>query len=156
VLPRLVDDLRFADCCSAADEAATPSPAARTRRTSASARLPAASAAFFAVPATALAAPTTCSAASLAELLSCDSLRFAAARFRVAAAFLPAACRWAFVCFAIGAPFVAFHKAERRSIARRSKIWSDLRAPNQIVPGEPPLSWMGSHTKPRETGLFSA
>jgi hypothetical protein len=105
VLLRLDADLRLADR-SAVDEAATRSRAAVTRRISASARVPVALAAFFAVSPTALAAPSTCFAASPAELFSCDWLRFAAARFRVAAAFFALACRWAFVCDAMDAPLV--------------------------------------------------
>jgi hypothetical protein len=91
-LRRLGADLRSGDC-PASEEAESFFRAASTRLSSASARLPAAWTAFFAVPPTALAASATCPAASLAELLSCDSLRFAAARLRVAAAFSPAACR---------------------------------------------------------------
>jgi hypothetical protein len=137
VLLRLDADLRFADC-SAADEAATRSRAAVTRLISASARLPAALAAFFAVPPSALAASTTCSAAPLAELFSCDSLRLAEARLRVAAAFFALACRWAFVCGAIAAPLFGWRKAERRSIAWRSEGGLGI-PPGRIAPVEPPL-----------------
>lgn len=118
VLVRLDADLRFADGL-AADEAATRSRAAVTRLNSASARLLAALAALLAVPPTALAALTTCSAASLAELLSCDSLRFATLRFRVAAAFFAVACRWTFVWGAIGLLLSLSSHRERRSIAWR-------------------------------------
>lgn len=95
------DELRFDERPA---EAESFSRAASTRLSSASARLPAALAALFAVPPTAFAAPATCPAVCFAELLSWDSFRFAAERFRVAAAFFAAACRRAFVGAAIDAP----------------------------------------------------
>ena len=84
-----------------------PAPSLRaplTRVASASARLPAVFAALLAVPRTDLAASATLPAVSFAELLSWDSLRFAAVRFRVAAALVAAACRPALVCLATPAP----------------------------------------------------
>ena len=134
MLRRLDEDLRLDDCPES-EEAESFFRAASTRLSSASARLPAALTAFFAVPRTALAAPTTCSAASLAELLSCDSLRFAAARLRVAAAFFPAACRWAFVS-ALPLMLLSWSLVEMRGGPSPGDPSGVYAFPNQTVPGE--------------------